>query len=47
MLEMKRQIQEKLGIALGQFDVIFDNECRTVKDYGLQPENIFSIVTIT
>ena len=42
VFEMKRQIQEKIEIPLGQFDLIFNNECldddRTVKDYGLKPK---------
>ena len=43
VLQMKRQIQKKVGIAPGQFDLLFGNERldddRTVKDYGLQPES--------
>ena len=43
VLEMKLQIQEKVDIALGQFDLIFGNkrldDHRTVKDYGLQPRS--------
>ena len=43
VLEMKLQIQNKVEIALGQFDLLFDNkrldDDRTVKDYGLQPES--------
>ena len=41
VLQMKLQIQEKVKIALTQFDLMFDNkrldDDRTVKDYGLQP----------
>ena len=41
LLQMKLQIQEKVEIALNQFDLIFGNkrldDDRTVKDYGLQP----------
>ena len=41
VLEMKLQIQEKVKLALGQFDLMFDNkrldDDRTVRDYGLQP----------
>ena len=41
--QMKRHIQRNVRIALGQFDLIFGNECldddRTVKDYGLQPHS--------
>ena len=40
---MKLQIQEKVNIALGQFDLILGNrrldDDRTVKDYGLQPRS--------
>ena len=43
VIQMKRQIQEKVQIALGQFDLLFDNKLldddRTVKDYGLKPES--------
>jgi len=43
VLQMKLQIQEKVQIALGQFDLLFDNkrldDDRTVKDYGLQPKS--------
>ena len=43
VLEMKCQVQEKAGIALGQFDLMFDNVClddvRTVEDYGLQHDS--------
>ena len=43
VFQMKLQIQEKVEIALGQFDLLFDNkrldDNRTVKDYGLQPES--------
>ena len=48
VLQMKRQIQEKVQIALGQFDLLFDNKLldddRTVKDYGLQPESTIYLV---
>ena len=48
VLQMKRQIQEKVQIALGQFDLLFDNKLldddRTVKDYGLQPESTVYLV---
>ena len=43
VFQMKLQIQEKVEIALGQFDLLFDNkrldDDRTVKDCGLQPES--------
>ena len=43
VLQMKIQVQEKVNIALGQFDLIFGNkrldDDRTVKDYGLQPRS--------
>ena len=48
VLQMKRQIQVKVHIALGQFDLLFDNKLldddRTVKDYGLQPESTVYLV---
>ena len=41
VLQMKLQIQEKVKLALGQFDLMFDNkrldDDRTVRDYALQP----------
>lgn len=43
VLQMKLQIQEKVEIALTQFDLIFGNkrldDDRTVRDYGLQPRS--------
>ena len=43
VFEMKRQIQEEEGIALEQFDLLFDNkrldDDRTVKDYGITPKS--------
>ena len=48
MLKMKLQIQEKVKIAPGQFDLVFRNrrldDDRTVKDYGLQPESTIYLV---
>ena len=48
VFQMKLQIQEKVEIALGQFDLIFGNKFldddRTVKDYGLQPRNTIYLV---
>lgn len=48
VIQMKRQIQEKVQIALGQFDLLFDNKLldddRTVKDYGLKPESTIYLV---
>ena len=48
VLQMKLQIQEKVQIALGQFDLLLDNrlldEYRTVKDYGLRPESTIYLV---
>ena len=43
VLQMKLQVQEKVGIALEQFDLLYNNvrlaDHLTVKDYGLQPES--------
>ena len=43
MLQMKLQVQEKVGIALEQFDLLYYNmrlaDHLTVKDYGIQPES--------
>ena len=52
VFQMKLQIQEKVEIALGQFDLLFDNmrldDDRTVKDYGLQPEStIYFVLRLT
>ena len=48
VLHMKLQIQKKVKIALGQFDLLFRNrrlnDDRTVKDYGLQPESTINLV---
>ena len=48
VLQMKLQIQKKVKIALGQFDLLFRNrrldDDRTVKDYGLQRESTIYLV---
>ena len=48
VLQMKLQIQDKVQIALAQFDLLFHNrrldEDRTVKDYGLQPRSTIYLV---
>ena len=49
VFQMKLQIQEKVGIALRQFDLIFGNKCLdddrlTVQDYGLQSGSIVCLV---
>ena len=48
VLQMKLQIQKKVQIALGQFDLLFRNrrlnDDRTEKDYGLQPESTIYLV---
>jgi len=48
VLQMKLQIQEKVGMALAQFELLFGHECladhRTVKDYGLQPRSTIYFV---
>ncbi|XP_020627614.1 uncharacterized protein LOC110064851 [Orbicella faveolata] len=48
VFEMKLQIQEKLEIALEQFDLILGNKCldddRTVEDHGLQPRSTIYLV---
>jgi len=48
VLQMKLQIQERVKIAPGQFDLLFRNrrlnDDRTVRDYGLQPESTIYLV---
>ena len=48
VLQLKLQLQEKVKIALEQFDLLFRNrrldDDRAVKDYGLQPESTIYLV---